>query len=772
MPGLLSWWVAAGCGGSDVEMLVSPAGWEAPGDAVQFVVHPRAGSLPVSAWVRAVDAQGATVPADARDFVVDGETRAVGFDLHGYGLIEVDIAGPVRIEGGAEIVETHGVESAWPGLDLGSAWPMGLEDPRHLVSLNPGMAVASEFEVWWVGSELPPHPVLVSPSPILGIEARDVGVSSPTDLLVWTADEVHLLEGRVGGGLGTVGRITAEGHRLVSVDAGDLTGDRLPDLAMAWVDDNDQALVDVWVGDGRFEFRALTPWRLDFRPDDLAVADADGSGVSQVTVLHDQENTWDRYAVVRDTIVEIGPRIDGSGAEPGSRELGPAGDINADGGEDVSVIDRLNPGSSRNVAYYDLRLEDDACAAGVAAAQCAPEFYNVVDGTPQYVALGDADGDGPLDLWVVDLESQLWVHAWRQSERRQVPFLVSSLPGLGPIAAPDVDDDGVADLALATDGLVWQRRGTAILGDSEQIWTPRTPDARFVRGEVLEWFSLLELDEVPETIEAVILTHEDGDTRVKVIQYTRGKGRAPQVSSRQVFTTKVDPEDMALCGNDVWFAANGRAFRLDVTVPTNLTNGISFGKDVSRVDCGEGPDDAVAAILSTDGMVSLVDSSGNELSSMVVDGAKDVVLGDLGPGAQAHTCETEGCRIEYWPFGAEGEAALVISDELGTRARFATGSEVQLGGFGGPLTIADVDGNGHADLVGVDPDRQVLFLHRSTGASIATAETWLTPLPIHGAVGVADGDGDGWLDLWWADEAGDLRYSQPQRPEVDVKSSR
>ena len=93
---------------------------------------------------------------------------------------------------------------------------------------------------------------------------------------------------------------------------------------------------------------------------------------------------------------------------------------------------------------------------------------------------------------------------------------------------------------------------------------------------------------------------------------------------------------------------------------------------------------------------------------------------------------------------------------------------MRLGSHHGTLTVGDLDGDSRPDLLGLNADERLVFVHRSTGASVAPVELWHTDRAIVRRVRLADGTGDGLPDPWMVDDEGEVRFSPP----TDVGSAK
>ncbi|MBX2801325.1 MAG: VCBS repeat-containing protein [Myxococcales bacterium] len=733
----------AACGGSGNASEPTPAAWIEASDALQWLPIPATGSAPVAATVRAVNAFGAAVTGSVRDVRLDGQDVEITLEPSGYGTTTVEQVGSTVLEVGGSTADVHVFEAGWPGFGWHLAWTSGAPDPLAVGAAGTGTVVADDTRVWWAGPGLQPHPVLAVDEPIRGLRSGAFDGDDTRDALAWTDTTAYLLSGRRAGGMSFRGALAATGHTLVAAAMGDLSGDQRPDLVVVW-SDGDRDVLDIWeaTADG---FTAAWARTLDVNTSDVAIGDATGEGAAQITVMHRAGDDWSRFLrAPNGTYVPIGPSRPTTDEPPDpDSTLLSIPDMNGDGGAELALFEPSEPGNPREAFVYDLSSDDGVPVVPVRGSDAAR------------FAAADGNGDALSDLWILDEDGQLEGLYWLRADDafRRVP--IGPVVGPGPIHALDVNFDGSAELTLATPGLVRRWWGTGVRNDPNRFWEPRDVSGTQVREDVLPVFHTTQLDEDETTVEAVTFAHEGGNTHLKVVRYTPGKGRAPQLVRLPVFPGEVPPDDLALCGDQAWFALGGRVFRVGLSQPNDVSIDMSLGDGITRVDCGRGPDGADAVVLDGDD-ARLLTGTGQPVSSTIVEGAVDVALGDLGEGPEARACATEGCTIVHWRYGDTG-SAFAISDASGTRLQTLT-DEWQIDPFHGRLTVADVDRDGRADLLGLDEARNVVWVHRSTVNGVGHAEIVHSERFAIGVVQVADGDGDGWPDLWTVDEDGDLQH--------------
>ena len=431
----------------------------------------------------------------------------------------------------------------------------------------------------------------------------------------------------------------------------------------------------------------------------------------------------------------------------------PAEDLNSDSGHDLLLAE-----PSGTAVLIDMLTEPAACQRERPGAQCETQVEFLAPAGAEQFAVGDGNDDRIDDLWFLDEEQTLHGAFWLAAlgERRQVP--VMSLPGLGPIALGDADGDRAPELTLALPGRAWRWNGRAHPNDPLTLWSPDEGTSEVVRSNVLPHFAVVELDGDPTTNEIVLFTHENVDTRLKVVQFTNGAGRAVILGRYRLEIEKVPVDDLQMCGTDAWIAVQGRAWRIDVAVPEKPElQGFPLGNQVTRVDCRTVDGVRYGAYLERDEVTAFSYDDGSS-TVFPVPGAFDFVLAGGSGGLRVDTCASADCSLARWDFGGPDGLVTVQSDASGTRF---DGEE--LVAHHGLLTVADINQDGSDDLLGVDPDTGLVFVHWSTGASIAPVTLWHTVRPIAGAIQVGDADDDGNLDLWTIDVDGELEWLAADR---------
>lgn len=752
--------LALGCGRGDGSAGPSPARFVDGAEIDAFEITPAGGAVPHRALVRALNAFGASVESGPREVLVDGVPTEVPFDSFGYGSVELTRVGESTLELDGEVVLAQTVESDWPGVAMHPAWSVPLADPEHAGATSDGVVAASGSDVWWAGIGLPPHRVLEADAPIRGLRALHIDADGLLDALVWTPSTAYLLRGRVGGGLAFGAAIVADGLEVGGVDVGDVSGDNLPDVVIAWSTPEGAGILDVLEGDGLFRFEPAITRTIEGDPADVVINDATGEGIDQITVLHDTAADWSRFILGAERqYIPIGPFLPvGNNVFSAESRMIPSGDLDGDGGDEIALVEPRISGNIREAFFFDLLVDVEGCNAQEVGAQCVVEYLPLDESVAGLFTVGDANADGLDDVWILDEEGLLSGLHWSRTTEKYESASILQLPAQGPPALADIDADGSIDLSVATDEAWWLWRGEAIEDDERQIWAPRDLGAVQVREALHGLWGFTEIDGNPDSIEIVGFNLTAGDTLLRVVAYERGGGRAALIGELEILADAVEPDDLKVCGTQAWFTLRGRVYRVDLSDPGNLSVDMSLGDDIVRVDCGEGPGGSDGVLLEAGGRVRYVTAGGAPVNEQLVPGAEDVALGQTSAGPRALTCDAEGCDLIFWPYQASGGGMFVISDPGGVRGN-EDGTLIPLGGPHGSLTVADVDLDGNPDLLVTQPAAGSIALHRSSGVSVLPVEIWHAGRILAGSADARDGDGDGWPDLWMVDEDGDLKHT-------------
>lgn len=233
----------------------------------------------------------------------------------------------------------------------------------------------------------PNSPIAVTGGP-QNLIVGDVNGDKEPDLVVGCAkDQTTVLLGDGKGGFRPAPGSPLE-HGGGEMALGDVNGDGVPDLALT---EHDSYAVTILVGDGAGGFKPAkgspVAMKVGRHPHThgLALTDVNGDGKLDLVTANNDDN---------DVSVMLGDGAGGFARAPGSPfPVGPSpyplavGDVNGDGKPDI-----VTPNSKPGVRTLTVLLGDGK--GGFKPAADSP----VTAGNPYYVALGDVNGDGKVDL--------------------------------------------------------------------------------------------------------------------------------------------------------------------------------------------------------------------------------------------------------------------------------------------------------------------------------------------------------------------------------------
>jgi hypothetical protein len=230
-----------------------------------------------------------------------------------------------------------------------------------------------------------------------------------------------------------------------SLALGDFNGDGKPDLAIS-----NNSFVVILLGDGDGTFQPPTAYNAGYLPIAVTVGDFNGDGKLDLAVGDDGPYLYQRYT--GDTISILLGNGDGTFRPPisytaGSQPVALAlGDFNGDGSLDVAVLDHYQPGA------------DGGNGGNLAILLGTPQgtvqhtvTYPVspLDGQLSSMAAGDFNGDGKPDLALTDSLNSTVTILLNDSPQQSV-YPVGPQPGAVVVA--DFNRDGKLDLAVTNYG--------------------------------------------------------------------------------------------------------------------------------------------------------------------------------------------------------------------------------------------------------------------------------------------------------------------------------
>jgi FG-GAP-like repeat/FG-GAP repeat len=257
--------------------------------------------------------------------------------------------------------------------------------------------------------------------------------SSTVSILLGQGDGTFIAAPEVAVGLGPV-----------AVAVGDFNGDTHPDLAVANAVANN---VSILLGRGNGLFQSAPEVAVGLGPVAVAVGEFNGDGHQDLAVVNSH---FDSGAIPGSVSILLGQ---GNGIFQTAPEVGvgvlpfsvAVGEFNGDGHQDLAVA---NSGVGSDPQTVSIVL-----GTGMGTFSTAPEVG--VGGEPRSIAVGDFNGDGRQDLAVANIAVDVFIVSIFLG-RGDGTFVVASEVEVGNspdfVAVGDVNGDGYQDLATANLG--------------------------------------------------------------------------------------------------------------------------------------------------------------------------------------------------------------------------------------------------------------------------------------------------------------------------------
>ncbi|WP_217591859.1 FG-GAP-like repeat-containing protein [Cohnella sp. GbtcB17] len=269
------------------------------------------------------------------------------------------------------------------------------------------------------------QPVGVSPRKIAiaqldGDGIPDIAVTSYGD------DKVTVLLGN-GGGTFKPGIAYTAGDGPTGISAADLDGDSFIDLAIVSHDDHQLAVL---YGNGAGTYSAPVYYPVGTYPYDVIIRDFDKDGDPDMAVSNDNSGS---ISVLLNKGSRSFDRSDFGGIQTPTVLV--SGDFNGDGFVDLATADNGSVGGA-------------AVLLGLAGGAFSPAVKYPTGAHPLDIAAGDFDGDGRQDLAVMNQFPSSSISILNGIADGTFQSAID-LPIIGFLAAADLNEDGLADLAYA-----------------------------------------------------------------------------------------------------------------------------------------------------------------------------------------------------------------------------------------------------------------------------------------------------------------------------------
>ncbi len=753
-----------------------------PDAAIAAQVVPAVGYGTVEVPIRLINSYGIAVGSGDLSVTVEGGEAAAGSisaDATGHAMLTVNAPSPgalqVSVTGTVAGAGTiYALDSAPPEVIAPTGAILPLEAPAVAFSApgTDGVAFAGGNEVWW----LPATPgaqayrVAALPYDVEGIWGVHVDEDGVMDLAIWSGSQVLLLRGWYGGGYSWGAAWETDAGQIVGVSATDLDSDRLTDIAIG-IDGEGEAWVEVLYGDGVWNFEADEPLELLFQIDSLTADDEDRDGYADITLLAATDGTIRRYSRNDDGWAGGSPSSIGSGAYQalnGSTLL-PLLDLNGDDTPEL-IVEGAPGASSQELVFFNLGSDSI-----VKYEQSYASFH---------VALGDMEGNGYNDLLIVE-DGTLHLNRYDVDGGS---FLAQNytLPGsAGPVAAADINSDGLLDLAIFSDQPTWLpgvlTEGSDSAPGSDECTDTLDNDADGTIDEYdaqCENWRLAEYDwrSFGLLLSGPYLTADlDGDGDDDVLGFT-DSGDALQLnmwrfSLNEDGNTQVSPgtplelgnaEPLALarCEDNIYILTTND----NVTVSRVVVDGNALVQsewetvEGEFMDCGEVDGARGAVVATATGEWTTYNWNLKENETGFIDAPGDIAFADTdGDGLnEVVGCEGE-CSIVAADFDGDGREELVRSEAAGVTVE-GWGETVELGAEG-IVSLSDANGDGLMDLLITSvPDGRVM-LYTGLGAGLFPTVSWQVSQDIATNASLGDVDADGLPELLFPQDDGTMLHS-------------
>lgn len=509
----------------------------------------------------------------------------------------------------------------------------------------------------------------------------------------------------------------ATGAGSFSVATGDLDGDGKADLAVANRASNTVSVFRNTGSSGAVSYSAGVDFATGAEPYTVAIGDLDGDGKADLAVANLGSST---VSVFRNTgssgtitSSSYAAKVDfATGANPRFVAIG---DLDGDGRPDLAVA---NHGSSSVSVFRN--------TSSIGALSYTAKVDFTADTNPNWVAVGDLDGDGKADLAVVNYSANT-VSVFHNTGSSGSISSSSYAPkvdfatGAGPysVGIGDLDSDGKADLTVANSisNTVSIFRNT---GSSGSLTTSSyAAKVDFATGSIPRAIAIGDLDGDSKADLAV--TNSNSNT-ASIFRNVSSSGSITSSS----FATKVDfatgllpfsaaigdldgdgKADLTIAnygGNTVSVFRNNPVFPPTITSLAPASGAVGTTVTVTGTNFNTTATNNIVIFGATRATVTA--ATATQLTVTVPVGATyaPITVLDAATGLLAYSTSN------FTPTFSPNKGSITTAD-FNPKVDFATGT--------GPFSVAlgDLDGDGKADLAVANRISNTVSVFRNTGSS-------------------------------------------------------
>jgi hypothetical protein len=477
------------------------------------------------------------------------------------------------------------------------------------------------------------------------------------------------------------------GANPYSIAIGDIDGDGKPDLAVTNLGSANVSLFRNTSSIGTIDFAIKVDFATGSNPRSVAIGDINGDGKPDLAIANFGNNT---ASVLRNTssnsTISFATKVDfTTGSGPYSVAIG---DIDGNGKLDLAITN-----------YYDSSVSVARNTSSTNTITFATRVNFATGLYPQFVAVGDLDGDNKPDLAIANTSSSNSVSVIRNTSisgtigfAAKVDFTMISFPK--SIAIGDIDGDGKPDLAVANGGnYVSAIRNTSNIGTIS--FATRVD---FLSGA---------------NATSVAISDIDGDGKPDLNVANRNNDNVA------VFRNNPNYPPPTIISYAPTSGAVGTNVNITGTLfnPLPANNVVFFGATRATV------------ITATDTSLTVIVPSGATFAPITI----------LNTGTNAATYSSQFFKPTFSP-----NLGFITAADIAPKVDLATGIAPT------SIAIGDFDGDGKADLVTVNANNGSVSILRNTSINGVISYASKVDFAVGNnpiSVAIGDLDGDGKLDL-------------------------